>query len=307
MKSIVLTGATGPVGVALIKECVRNGIRVIAFVRPSSAKIGRVPVSDLVTVLECDNNMLGDFDTVDYVTSPPDVFYHFAWGRTDKQFGLNSTEEQVKNIPHTLGAVRLAKRMSCKKFVGAGSQAEYGCPSGPLSGATPANPEIAYGVAKYAAGKLAKIECEKLNLEYVWVRILSVFGVNNNDDTLINKFIFNCMNNHPMALGPCTHIWDYLYEDDAGRALTAVGDRGASGKVYCLGSGAGRPLKEYLEVIKNMVNPAYVPGYGEIPYSEKSVKYLCADISELTADTGWKPEVPFEEGIGRIVREMRGG
>jgi nucleoside-diphosphate-sugar epimerase len=29
--------------------------------------------------------------------------------------------------------------------------------------------------------------------------------------------------------------------------------------------------------------------------------FLCADISELTADTGWIPEIVFEEGIRRII------
>jgi len=302
MKSIILTGATGPVGVALIKECIKNDIRIIALIRHNSTKIKRIPKSDLVTILECDNNTLKDFQPADYgVDFSPNVFFHLAWGHTDKQFGLNSTEEQVKNIQHALDAVHLAKRMGCQKFIGAGSQAEYGYATGPQNGNTPVNPEIAYGVAKYAAGRLTKIECEKLNLEYVWVRILSVFGFNNNDDTLIHNFISNCKNNIPMALGPCTHIWDYLYEDDVGRALFAIGEKGLNGKVYCLGSGIGKPLKEYLEIIKNIVNPTYTPQYEKIPYAEKSIKYLCADISELTNDTGWKPEISFEEGVKKIL------
>jgi len=123
------------------------------------------------------------------------------------------------------------------------------------------------------------------------------YGSNDNDNTLIKDFIFNCKENRPMSLGPCTHIWDFLYEEDAGKAFLAIGKRGISGKVYCLGSEIGRPLKEFLETIKDMVNPIYVPQYAEIPYSDNSVKYLCADISELSKDTGWEPELSFENGV----------
>jgi nucleoside-diphosphate-sugar epimerase len=305
MKTIALTGATGPVGVALIKECIKNGVRIMALIKPNSAKIKRIPKSDLVTILECDNNMLKNFNLFEYgINFFPSTFFHLAWGHTDKQFGLNSSEEQIKNIQYTLDAVHLAKKMNCKKFIGIGSQAEYGCSLNSLNSTTPINPEIAYGIAKYAAGKFAKIECEKLNLEYVWIRILSIFGINNNDDTLIKSFIFNCKNNYPMALGPCTHIWDYLYEDDAGKALFAIGEKGLNEKIYCLGSGIAKPLKEYLEMIRNMVNPTYTPQFGEIPYTERSLKYLCADISELTNDTGWKPETSFEEGIRKIINSI---
>jgi len=305
MKTIALTGATSMTGVALIKECIKNGVNVIAFVRSNSKKVSRIPKSNLVNIYICDNDMLRDFDISDCIKLSPDVFYHLSWNNTDKQFGLNSSVDQIKNIQFVLDAVSLAKKMGCCKFVGAGSQAEYGRSLNYLTGTTPVNPEIAYGIAKYAAGKFAKIECEKLNLEYIWVRILSVYGIYDNDDTLIKTFIYNCKNNYPMPLGPCTHIWDYLYEDDAGRAFFAIGEKGLNEKIYCLGSGIGKPLKEYLEIIKNMINPDYIPQYGEIPYVEKSVNYLCADISELTCDTGWKPEVEFKEGIKKIISSYK--
>jgi nucleoside-diphosphate-sugar epimerase len=80
-----------------------------------------------------------------------------------------------------------------------------------------------------------------------------------------------------------------------------IGEKGLNGKIYCLGSGIGKPLKEYLEVIKNIVNPEYNIRYGEIPYTEKSVKYLCAEISEMTKDKGGKPEISFEKGIKMII------
>ena len=300
MQKIALTGATSMLGLALIKQCIQNKIKVVAFVRPDSSRINLLPASELITVVKCNLDDLANFDSSEMKLDNPEVFYHFGWEHTDKQ-GRYNCDKQLMNIHHTLAAVHLAKKLGCKRFIGAGSQAEYGRSLIPLTGNTPVDPEMAYGIAKYAAGKFAEIECEKLKLEYVWVRILSIYGCNDNQDTLIKDFIKNCKNNYPMPLGPCTHIWDYLYEDDAGCAFLSIGEKGLNGKIYCLGSGIGRPLKEYLEIIRNMVNLQYNPHYGEIPYTEKSVKYLCADISELTNDTGWKPEVSFEEGIKKII------
>jgi nucleoside-diphosphate-sugar epimerase len=300
MNSIVLTGATSMIGVALIEQCIKENIKVLAIVHPKSCRINRVPNSELITVFECKHEDFIDFSVFSDIVQPMDVFYHIGWSDADKQ-GRDLCAKQADNIKFTLSAVSLAKKLGCKRFIGIGSQAEYGNFSHPLSGSIAANPETAYGVAKYAAGKLSAIECEKLHLEYIWVRILSVYGINDNDETLIKLFISNCKNNRPMPLSACTHIWDYLYEDDAGRALIAIGRKGKSGKIYCLGSGIGRPLKEYLEIIKNAINAEYCPEYGKIPYMEKSLKYLCADISELTADTGWKPEMSFEDGIKRML------
>ena len=303
MSSIVLTGATSMIGIALIKRCITRGIRVTALIRLDTQRLDRLPDSNLIKIVKCSLDTLVNFDSTE-LGNDSQIFYHLGWSGTDQQ-GRFDCDIQLENIRHTLTAVRLAKRMGCKKFIGAGSQAEYGRALVPLADTTPVNPESSYGISKYAAGQLAKIECKRLGLGYTWVRVLSVYGVNDNEGTLLRDFIASCKENHPMSLGPCTHIWDYLYEDDAGSAFLAIGERGIDGKTYCLGSGVGRPLKEYLEMVRDMVNSTYLPQYGKIPYSEISLRYLCADISELVNDTGWKPEVSFEDGIRRMISENR--
>ena len=53
---------------------------------------------------------------------------------------------QEPNIQYTMDAVCLAKRLGCKLFVGAGSQAEYGRVDGKIGSNTPVNPEVAVWV-----------------------------------------------------------------------------------------------------------------------------------------------------------------
>ena len=42
-------------------------------------------------------------------------------------------------------------------------------------------------------------------------------------------------------------------------------------------------------------------GIGKLPYNQNQVMYLCADIEELTKDTGFVPEYTFEKGIQETV------
>ena len=41
--------------------------------------------------------------------------------------------------------------------------------------------------------------------------------------------------------------------------------------------------------------------FGGKPYAKNQVMYLTADISDLKRDTGFEPQISFEEGISRII------
>jgi nucleoside-diphosphate-sugar epimerase len=163
------------------------------------------------------------------------------------------------------------------------------------------NPQSGYGIAKYTAGKLSSLLCSQLNLEFNWMRILSTFGPLDGAHTLIMYAIHELQAGHSPEFTKCEQIWDYLYCDDAAKAFLAIGNNGIDGKTYPLGSGSKRKLSEYIEAIRDIVAPGEVLQFGKKEYYPHQPMYLCADISELTRDTGWKPEVSFEEGIKKII------
>lgn len=297
--TIAITGATSMLGIATIKECINQNINVIAFCRPLSKNLNRIPNNDFVRIIECDLDSMQEFN-VEQLKA--DVFIHFGWTFTDRE-GRNNPSKQMKNVQYTLDAVSLAQRLGCRKFIGAGSQAEYGTPNTILKEDTPVNPVVPYGVAKYSAGRFSKIECEKIGLEYNWVRILSVYGTNDLPGTLISQLIYNAKNNIPMGLSGCEQTWDYLFEDDAGRAFVAISKNGVKGRVYNLGSGQGRKLKDFVQEIIDIVNPEYKPNFGIKPYNKTQPFFLCCTISDLINDIGWKSKVSFREGILKIVKK----
>jgi len=87
--------------------------------------------------------------------------------------------------------------------------------------------------------------------------------------------------------------------------MIAIGEKGHNGKVYCIGGGKAHPLKEYIMEIRDQIDPDAELGFGEIPYGAKQVMYLCADISELTQDTGFQPQTDFKSGIAETIQWMR--
>ena len=302
---VVITGPTGAIGHALTEQCIRSGDEVLAIVRKGSPRIRTIPQDSKVTVLELG---LDEYD--EYVRSarapeiPYDVFYHFAWEGTTGS-SRNDTDLQSRNIEHALSAVRLAAFLGCKTFIGAGSQAEYGRVEGSLKPDTPAFPENGYGIAKLCAGQLTRILCNQLGIKHIWTRILSVYGPYDGEGSMIISSLRKMINGEESRFTKGEQEWDYLYSEDAARAMHLLSQKGIGNKVYVIGSGRTRKLMDYISIMYQKAGPSVHPVLGAVPYADKQVMYLCADISELTEDTGFMPAVDFEEGIEKTIRYVR--
>ena len=283
-------------GLSLLDEAISHNDEIVAIIRKNSSKKDLIPDNRKIKVVE------GNIDELDFLKLPGngyDCFYYFMWeGTTGKE--RNDKELQANNIQHSLDAISLAKKYSCKKFVGAGSQAEYGIKSVALTSDTATDPVSEYGRAKLLSG----LECAKFaknhDVCFNWVRILSAFGFNDGPNTLISMLIRKLYNKEEINLTKCEQLWDYLYCRDAAKAFYAISTKGIDGKTYVLGSGKSFPLRYSVETIKDIIDKNAVINYGAVPYSENQVMYLKADISDLQKDTGWKPETSFEMGINEI-------
>ena len=167
---------------------------------------------------------------------------------------------------------------------------------------TQVNPEVAYGIAKYAAGKMAFIECESLQMECIWTRTFSVYGINDNRTTMVMYAIDKLLKGEKPVFTKAEQTWDYLYSKDAARALAAVAEKGRDGAAYSLGSGEVRPLRSYVEEIRDLIRPEGEIGFGEKPYGSGQIMFLGADIGSLVEDTGFQPAYTFKEGLEDMLK-----
>lgn len=301
MRKIIISGATGAIGTALTRHLLDRGDEVLILTR-RGGRVDRIPQHPRLSVKFCE---LGDLASLANDTGKTfDVFYHFAWAGTSGA-ARNDTALQTDNIRFALDAVALAARFGCHTFIGAGSQAEYGRFEGALTPTTPTFPETGYGIAKLAAGALTRMEASQRGMRHVWVRILSVYGVYDGENSMVVSTLRKLLAGTRPAFTKGEQLWDYLFADDAASALSLLADKGKDGAVYVLGSGNARPLSEYILELFRQAAPQISPVLGEVPYAERQVMHLCADVSELEKDTGWQPTTSFAEGIAKTIEWLK--
>lgn len=298
IKRVIISGATSSIGIALCEECVTNGIGVVAIIRPESSKCSLIPKSNLIEIVESE---LSDYDSINSEGIHADAFFHLAWASTDGAAARDNAYDQADNIQTTLKAVELAERCKCKVFVGAGSQAEYGRTDEVLTGDTACKPETAYGMTKLCAGMLSRLMCRQKGIDHVWTRILSAYGPNCSKRTVISYTVDTLLQGEKPVLSDGRQVWDFIYISDVARALLACARSGVSGKTYVIGYGKSKLLREYLEEARDILSPGQDMGFGERPYNADAVMHLECDISELTSDTGFVPDVDFKKGIKRLA------
>ena len=314
MKKAYVTGATGAIGMALVAELLQNNIEVTVFLRKDSERSGRIAESfgeelkrGNLSVEYVSLEELKHFMENVYTPGRQDsVFYHLGWSGT---FGKlrNDAVLQQKNVEYTLDAVRLADRLGCTKFIGVGSQAEYGRVSTRLTPDTDTVPENEYGRAKLAAGVSSRELCRELGIEHAWVRVLSVYGPYDGMNTMITSVIRGLLKGDRVSLTKGEQMWNYLYSEDAGKELYLLGAKAVrNGAVYILAGSEEHSLKEYVvRLCRAMDADDKLLGFGDVPYGEGQVMCLTADIGALCSDTGYIPDTTFEDGIKKTAEWVK--
>lgn len=298
MQKVVITGATGMIGRTLIEYFLKKDIKILAIIKENSARKESLPTHKNLKVIECNLNNLQNLyiEEKDY-----DTFFHFAWDGTFGQ-ARNDLYTQNLNIRYTLDAVELAQRLGCGTFIGAGSQAEYGRVEGIISETTEKNPENGYGIAKLAAGQMSRILANKYNIKHIWTRIFSVYGPYDGEKTMVMSSIKTMIEDKKsLDYTKGEQMWDFIYSEDVAKAFYLIGEKGKGDSVYCIAQGESRRLYEYIQIIRDNIDRNIKLNLGAIPYSDKQVMNLQANIDELKNDTGFIPEYTFEKGIANTI------
>ncbi len=302
MMRAIITGATGAVGNALIRELVANKVEVLVLTQRGSERNKTIPRSPYVSVRFCDLSELATLQNTD--THPFDVFYHLAWDGTVGE-ARNDMYRQNRNVTYALDATHTARRFGCHTFIGVGSQAEYGRTEGILTPDTPTRPEMGYGIGKLCAGLMTRKECQALGMRHVWVRLLSIYGPYDGMQSVVMSTIESLKREESPKLTRGEQMWDFLFSYDAASALYLLGERGIDGKTYVLGSGKARPLAEYMAEICDVVAPSVPLALGELPYASGQIMHLQADITAIREDIGWEPVYTFRQGIGILMENWK--
>lgn len=299
MKSALITGATSFIGRALIRMLVEEGTAVYAVVRPDSPRAAMVLHHPCVRVVSCDMREMERLSTL--IGTTVDAVFHIGWMGNARRENRFQYALQVDNIRASMHVAEAAKALGAKVFVGLGSQAEFGHVEGIMRIDCPERPVSGYGVAKLAAGQMTRLICQEAGIRHIWTRLITAYGHGDREGTLISQLIDAVSKGERLAVTAGDQVWDYIYVEDVARALYAMAQRGVDGRRYVLGSGVARPLRAYMEILRDAIDPSVPIGFGERPYVADQAMHLEADIEPLTIDTGWRPSVSFEEGIRQTI------
>ena len=296
MERALITGAGGFIGRNLTRRLLAGGVRVCA----ADVDASRIPAVEGVVPLSVD---LGDKEALTALirAERPDVCYHLAWAGVSTDV-KNEVDLQLSNIPLTLAVLDACAEGGCPHVVVPGSASEYAYCGQAIDGANAPAPGDAYAAAKAAVQVLCQWRARQLGLHLNWLLIGSIYGPGRNDSNILTYTIKALLRGEHTEYSRLEQMWDYLYIDDLTEALYLVGRLGKPDGVYPVGSGQARPLAAYIRQIRDAIAPDAPLGIGELPYKNGSKPdNSVLDITRLQEDTGFRPQVSFEEGIARTI------
>ena len=298
---VIISGANGFIGSALVKKCLDEDVDILAIDRsfsdnrvPLDNRIVRMKVSieNIEEIKQFVNN--GDYE----------VFYHFAWSGSSGNQRMDENI-QIGNALNTVKCLRLAKEIGCKKFICAGSIMEFEVHEVVYSQeSTPGLPFI-YGVGKVLAHELCKPIANNIGIDLIWAYITNAYGVGEKSPRLINSTLLKLIRNDSADFTAGTQNYDFVYIDDVATAFFLLGKKAKANKGYVIGSGHPKPLKDFIIEMYNVVCPNRRPIFGNIPFSGVNLSLYTFDTKEINEDCGFSPSVSFAEGIKRTYQWLK--
>lgn len=295
MKKVIVSGANGFVGSAVVKELAEHGIEVLALVHGTHRE--NLPEHSLVTC--CPFDIANAAELAERISDRDwDTFFHFAWAGSAGSARAD-VALQLENAKWTADCLRAAKKLGCSRFVGAGSimeietwRAAYQPENRPGLG-------YIYGSGKLAAHTMCKSVAADIGTDLVWAMITNAYGVGERSPRMVNTTIRKCIRGEAPQFTAGTQNYDFVYIDDVARAFRLIGENGRPFCEYLIGSGQAKPLKEFLLEMKAAIAPDLDFIFGDIPFTGVNQPLADFDGAKTEADTGFKAEIGFGEGCRR--------
>lgn len=302
MRTWMVTGGSGFLGRHVL-ACLRDQrpAKVDRIVAIGRTHPGGWPVEDF---LRAD---LDDAETWDAAVRKirPDVVIHAA-GKTPPAPSFCLYWANTRGTAVLLDSLKSLEK-PCR-VVMAGSAAELGpvpVESLPVNEDHPCQPRDAYGLSKWAATRLGLLQ--KPPLDVISGRIFNLIGPGMPSNQAFGRFaaMLAASGTDPMRLsvGDLSSRRDFVDVRDAASALIALAELGQASRVYHIGTGESRTMREGLD--------ALIALSGRVVTIEESAPSRCgpsdsrADIGRIVDETGWRPRVSWEQSLADLWHDAR--
>lgn len=298
MKTVIVSGANGFVGSALVKELLKYDYRIFALGR--EGRSSNLPEDSRVTFVPCElaemTSLKDKLPAENY-----DAFYHFAWAGSAGPARAD-TVLQLQNAQWTVDSLRAAKELGCKRFICAGSIMEHETMAAAYTQGNKPGMGYIYGGGKVIAHIMCMSVAAQLGIDLLWPEITNAYGVGERSPRMVNTTIQKCIRGEAPQFTAGTQNYDFVYIDDVARAFRLIGENGKPFHEYLIGSSTARPLKEFLLEMQAAIAPDLDFVFGDIPFTGIDLSLSKFDCSQTEADTGFRAEISFAEGCKRTMQ-----
>ena len=295
MKTAIVTGASGFVGGAVLRELLAHDYRVYAVIR--EGRETTLPDNANCIPVFCD---LADISSLveKIPAGEASACYHFAWAGSAGPARAD-TRLQLDNAQWSVDCLRAAQKLGCTRFVYAGSIMEHETMAAAYTQGNKPGLGYIYGSGKVAAHAMCMSVAASVGIDLVWGSITNAYGVGERSPRMVNSTIQKCIRGEAPQFTAGTQNYDFVYIDDVARAFRLIGEKGKPFHEYLIGSGTARPLREFLLEMKAAIAPELDFIFGDIPFTGIDLPLSRFDCSETERDTGFRAEVGFGEGCRR--------
>ena len=281
-QTVLITGITGFLGSHIAENFVGNGIKVIGLKRKGSDVWRCVGFEDKISWVEIDNEGFFKEELKKYSF---ETIIHGAWIGVESD-SRDNWSEQSKNIPFLVSLLEVAKIVGVKKFIFLGSQAEYGNINGKISEDHKTTALNAYGSIKLACLEIVRTFCETNEINWIWLRLFSLFGEKEDKNWLIPSLVTSMLANKQMDFTLGEQKYAYLYVKDFAVILNKISNMQVESGIYNISSNKTITIKSLIEDIRNFINPAFILNFGALQYRKNQSMHMEGDILRLCSQIG---------------------
>jgi len=305
---ILLLGAAGFIGTNLTIELAKRTEDEITLVDRSKSFFKPIVSMNLKNVrsLEADLTVDMDFDSI---LKGQEVVYHLVSTTVPTTSNQHISQELISNVVFSANLFEACIRCGVKKvvFISSGGTVygkEVGCP---LKEKTATNPISSYGVQKITIEKLLYLYRYMYGLDYRIIRLANPYGPYQRPNGVlgaVTTFTYKALKGDEIAVyGDGSVVRDFIYIDDAIRAIMKIVEGENKHRIFNLGCGYGTSIKQVLETIEKALGIKLTVSYLEGRKVDVPVNYL--DISRYEKYYGALNPISLEEGIRKTADFMK--
>lgn len=210
------------------------------------------------------------------------------------------------NINATFNVLMAARDAGVRRVIYAGSSTAYGAAASlPMIESMPPNPRSPYALQKLTGEAYCQLFTSIYGVETVCIRYFNVFGPRQRPASPHSGVLSLFVNAALMGKAPTIHgdgeqTRDFTFIDNVVQGvLRATNAPEAAGEVINVAGGQRVSLNGAWAALQKILGPLPPPRYG--PTRVGDVRDTQADISKAERLLGYRPTVPFEEGLLRTV------